>query len=327
MLGKAGGYSYVCRKRWIMERSVVRKMPDGNIRRVEPYHICLKGLEAAVLCRDEEDYDVMVKVLAVCAWRNNVIIVTYSAVSNHTHTGVLAVKWDDAQAFGEDSKKVYSMYFQRKYNEEGVLRRVKVKALWLDNPFYLRNTLAYIPRNALDNGGDIADYPWSGHLAMFRSTPPTGVPVSALTKRERRKLLRTAESLKGVPWQLDGKGRLIPYSICDHAYLEQVFNGDPAYYLKTIGGLNVAEMRYRLEEKPFVMQADTEFYKSVNELSGNWFGADLSTLSLERKLRLIPYVYHTSRTTIPQLARVFGLDRARIASILGKEWKEKGENR
>lgn len=301
-----------------MNRSVVRKLPDGSTKTVEPYHVCLKGLETAVLCRDEEDYDVMVKVLAVCAWRNNVIIITYSAVSNHTHTAALAVKWKDAQAFGEECKKVYSMYFQRKYGEEGILRRVKVKALWLDNPFYLRNTLAYIPRNALDNGGDIADYPWSGHLAMFRTTPPVGMPVSALTKRERRKLLHTGEPLKGVPWQLDGEGRLIPYSICDNAYLEQVFNGDPAYYLKTIGGVNIAEMRYLLEEKPYVMQPDTEFYKTVNEISNRWYNAELTTLSLERKLRIIPYVYHTSKTTIPQLARIFGLDRARIASIVGK---------
>ena len=144
------------------------------------------------------------------------------------------------------------------------------------------------------------------------------MPVSALTKRERRKLLHTGEPLKGVPWQLDGEGRLIPYSICDNAYLEQVFNGDPAYYLKTIGGVNVAEIRYQLEEKPYVMQPDTEFYKTVNEISERWYNADLPTLSLERKLRIIPYVYHTSKTTIPQLARVFGLDRARIASIVGK---------
>ena len=61
-----------------MERSVVRKMPDGSTRRVEPYHVCLKGLETAILCRDDEDYDVMVKVLAVCARRHNVIIVTHA---------------------------------------------------------------------------------------------------------------------------------------------------------------------------------------------------------------------------------------------------------
>ena len=302
-----------------MERSVVRKLPDGTSKRVEPYHVCLKGLEKAVLCRDEQDYDVMVKTLAVCAWRNNVIIITYSAVSNHTHTAVLAAKWEDAQAFGEDSKKVYSMYFQRKYGEEGILRRVKVKALWLDNPFYLRNTLAYIPRNALDNGGDIVSYPWSGHLAMFRQDRPNGMPVSALTKRERRTLLHTGDSMKGVPWLLDGKGRLVPYSICDHNYLKQAFNDDQAYYLKTIGGVNVAEMRYLLEEKPFVMQSDIEFYKTVNEICGRWFNADLSALSLERKIRILPYVYRTMKTSIPQLARTFGLDRARIASILGKD--------
>ena len=40
-----------------MERSVVRKLPDGSSKRVEPYHVCLKGLETAVLCRDDEDYD------------------------------------------------------------------------------------------------------------------------------------------------------------------------------------------------------------------------------------------------------------------------------
>ena len=302
-----------------MERSVVRTLPDGSVRRVEPYHVCLKGLETAVLCRDEEDYDVMVKVLAVCAWRNNVIIISYSVVSNHTHTAALARCQNDAQAFGEDGKKVYSMYFRRKYGEEGILRRVKVKALWLDNPFYLRNTLAYIPRNARDNGADIADYPWSGHRAMFRRNRPVGLPVTALTKRERRKYLRTGEALKGVPWLLDGEGRLIPFSICDYAYLEQVFDGDPAFYLKTIGSLNVAEMRHLLEEKPYVMLPDTEFYKAVNELSVRWFKTDLTTLSLERKIRLIPYVYHTSKTTVPQLARVFGLDRARIASILGKD--------
>ena len=302
-----------------MERSVVRKLPDGSTKCVEPYHVCLKGLETAILCRDDEDYDVMVKVLAVCAWRHNVVIVTYSVVSNHTHSAVLAAKWEDAQAFGEDCKKVYSMYFQHKYGEEGILRRVKVKALWLDNPFYLRNTLAYIPRNALDNGGDIVDYPWSGHLAMFRRDTSTGRPVSSLTKRERRSLLHTGKSLKGVPWQLDGSGHLLPYSICDHAYLEQVFNSDPAYYLKTIGGVNVAEMRYLLEEKPYVMQPDSEFYKTVNELSRRWFNTDLAAISLDRKLRLLPYVYRTSKTTIPQLARIFGLERAKIATLLGRK--------
>ena len=30
---------------------------------VQPFHVCLKGLEQAILCRDDEDYDTMVKVI------------------------------------------------------------------------------------------------------------------------------------------------------------------------------------------------------------------------------------------------------------------------
>ena len=56
----------------------------------------------------------------------------------------------------------------------------------------------------------------------------------------------------------------------------------------------------------------------VEEVSERWFKTGLSTLSLERKIRLLPYIYRTSKTTIPQLARVFGLSRDRVASILGK---------
>ena len=61
----------------------------------------------------------------------------------------------------------------------------------------------------------------------------------------------------------------------------------------------------------------------MNELSQRWFSTDLAAISLDRKLRLLPYVYRTSKTTIAQLARVFGLERDRVATFLGKK---KGDN-
>lgn len=95
-------------------------------------------------------------------------------------------------------------------------------------------------------------------------------------------------------------------------------SGGDSYVCRNEEDYDVMVKALWLEEKPYVPQTDTEFYKTVNELCSNWFGADLTVLSLERKIRIIPYIYRTSRTTIPQLARVFGLDRSRIASILGK---------
>ena len=73
-----------------MKRVVQRMMPDGQVIYLWPFHVSLEGLETVVLCRDEEDYDAMVKILCVCAKRKNVIIVIYAAVSNHCHIAVLA---------------------------------------------------------------------------------------------------------------------------------------------------------------------------------------------------------------------------------------------
>ena len=53
-----------------MKRIVPRVLPDGSIRYVQPYHVCLEGLECAVLCRDDDDYDAFVKIIAVASRRN-----------------------------------------------------------------------------------------------------------------------------------------------------------------------------------------------------------------------------------------------------------------
>jgi len=46
-----------------MLRVIQRVLPDGKTYPVQPFHVCLKGLEQAILCRDDEDYDTMVKVI------------------------------------------------------------------------------------------------------------------------------------------------------------------------------------------------------------------------------------------------------------------------
>ena len=89
-----------------MKRIVSRVLPDGSIRYVQPYHVCLEGLECAVLCRDDDDYDAFVKIIAVASRRKNVIVVIYTVVSNHSHVTVLASCQEDADAYGEEVKRI-----------------------------------------------------------------------------------------------------------------------------------------------------------------------------------------------------------------------------
>ena len=301
-----------------MNRTVLRQMPDGSVRYAQPYHVSMEGQKTVVLCRDDEDYDAMVKIICVCARRKNVIVIVYAVVSNHSHVAILAICQEDADAFSEEIKRMYSMWFSRKYGRTGIMRTVDVKALLLDSDWYTRNALAYVPRNALDNGCNVDEYPWSGYKAMFSGQPPTGCPVASMSKEMKREVMHTGDKLSDVRWLVDDNGRLIPKSICDFEYLEQVFEHDQTYFLKTIGGQNSAEMRHKLVEAPRHMLTDNEFLKIAEETSQRWFSSPIDQISIDRKIRLIPYLFRTVKTTVPQLSRSFGLPREEVSHILGR---------
>ena len=288
----------------------------------------MEGLERAILCRDEEDYDAMVKILCVSARRKNVVLVIYAVVSNHCHAVVLARYQQDADDYGEEVKRMAAMWFSRKYGESGVLKGKDVKAICLDSDWYVRSALAYVLRNALDNGCNVNEYPWSGYRAMFSQDVSKRVSarqVSSLPRDEMRRIMHTGDKLKDVPWLLDDSGRLIPSSICDSAYLEQAFGNDQSFFLRTIGSMNPAEMNQKLIDNPRMRLTDSEFYKYVAAVSLRWFKAELSKLSLEQKARLIPYISRTMKTSVPQLARTFGLNRDVIRKMLGRPLEKKKE--
>ena len=303
-----------------MQRIAVRTLPDGTVGKVYPFHVCIKGLEQAVLFRDDSDYDAMVKIICVSARRKNVLVIIYSVVSNHCHVAVLSSSQKEAEEFADDIKKVYAMWYSRKYQESNILHRVETHAILLDSEWYVRNALAYIPRNALDNGCKINEYRWSGYKAMFcEELPKRLTPVALLTSRESRSIMHTADSLKTVPWLLNENNELEPRSFCDYRYLEQAFNQDQAFFLKTIGGENTAQMRYELEEKPYQMVKDQEMLKLTEETCQRWFDAKPAEISAEKKARIISYLYHSRKTTVAQLARVMQMPRSQVAHLLGKQ--------
>lgn len=301
-----------------MKRIVSRKLPSGEIKNVQPFHISMKGLEKAVICRDDEDYGVLIKYIAVCALRKNVIVIIYTVVSNHGHVGILAESYTDAYSYAEELKRTYAQWFQTKYLEKQLLRGVDVQAILLDNDWYVRNALAYIPRNALDNGSPVNKYKWSGYRAMFadKTKLPSGLPICKFTRRQQDAVMHTRDSLKKVGWLIDPDGDIIPESFCDVDYLEQAFNNDPAFWLKTIGSLNAAEMTENLVEAPRHMLPDSDFYKYAADISRRWFLADIGQIPIEKKLRLLPYLRRTRKTSVNQLSRVLGLERDVVKKAL-----------
>lgn len=301
-----------------MKRIVFRKLPSGEYANVQPYHISMKGLETALLCRDEEDYGVLVKYIAICSHRKNVIVIIYAAVSNHCHIAVLSQSYVEACNYAEELKRIYAQWIHSKYREIKLLKNVDVQAILLDNDSYVRNALAYIPRNASDNGSPIDSYRWSGFRAMFSDKKPRGIPVNKFSRREQDRIMHSRENLKDIKWEIDGYGELIPESFCDVEYLEQVFNNDQAFWLRMVGSVNMSEMEEALVEAPRHMLPDSDFYKVVADIVERWFKTDIGQLTIEKKKRILPYLWRTRKTTVHQLARVIGLDREEVKRVIGK---------
>ena len=135
--------------------------------------------------------------------------------------------------------------------------------------------------------------------------------------RQTERIFHTGCSLREVRWLIDSKDRLLPESFCDYHYLEQAFEHDRAFFLRTVGAQNGAELKEKLLDGPRRFKTDGELLKIVAECSERWFQAPLDQLSRERKIRLVPYLFRTSKTSVAQLARVFGLSRGEVTDILG----------
>ena len=300
-------------------KGAFRRLPDGTENFVFPFHMSLEGLEKEIICRDDEDCDAMVKSICICARRKNVIVIIYAVVSNHAHAAVLARKKDDALAFGIELKRNYSLKFKNKYGECKVLRHTTVDVQVIDDARYLRNVLTYIPRNAFDNGAkNLNDYKWTGFRAMFNSARCEGRKVSSLTKREKESILRTGDDLSKVDWILNSNNELEPKSFCDFLYLEDAFHNDQSFFFRCLGTVSTAEMTQKTVLSPREMKTDEAFLKEMNDLASKWFDDSIRSLSSAKKARLLQHAYRTTKTSIPQLSRVFGLDRNEVARLLGK---------
>ena len=303
------------------QRVVDRTLPDGSTVKVHPFHLSLEGLENNLLCRDQEDYDVVEKFMYVSAWQCNVLVVSHVVMSNHGHQCVLAPGMEHVHRLAETLKQRCSLHIAGKYGEHNVLLGTSVDVQLLDTDWYVRHALAYIYRNVMELGIRPEDYPWCSYRALFVNGVSTdGVRiVSALSRREKESLMHTHSDLSRVPWLLDQDGHLVPVTCCDWQYQEAAFGNDQAFFLKIIGSVNYAEMEQKLVHNHRAMRPDAAFLLTVDELSDRWFKRKPFELTLEQKIRLAPFLYHCYHTTIPQLGRCLRLDRDEVKRALGKK--------
>lgn len=290
-------------------RVTVRRLPNGTIAHVCPYHVFHEGVADRVLCRDREDYDVMVKFICIMAIKCNVIVVTYTVVSNHSHVVILADSQQQADKYHFLLKLTYSRWFTHKYGEHNVMRKTRSKAQLLDSDWYTRNTISYVVLNIIDNGGELGNYAWSGFRAAFNKgyIEKDYRKVSDLGVREMRNIFHSKYDVRKQNWLLNNDNEIVPQSVCDSKYVEEAFLNDEAFFHKQIGITNIQEMEHGLIDSVKNRLNDSELYKEVSIITEKWYGKTPADLSLSQKIRITPYLYRKFYTSQKQLARVLSI--------------------
>ena len=301
----------------MFERIVFKTLPDGRLCRLYPFHVCQKGLSSIILCRDDEDFDVFVKYLFLCARRKNVLVVVYTVMSNHIHVLILASDQFSADSYGIEVKRMYSMYFVAKYGVGKVLKHVDCSAIYLDTNTYVRNSITYTLKNSLDAGVKVDQYRWSSYSSLFPTESQRELlPVSRLSTREVERIFHTNMDISSTGWMIDRGGRLDPLSACEASYAEAAFNNDLSFFWRVLGMVDNPAMEARFVDGPRTRLNDQDLFKMVSETSQRWFGKGVDELTRENKARLVPYIYHVVRTTPAQIARGLGMEPSLVEKIV-----------
>ncbi len=283
------------------------------------YHICTNGEESPILMRAAEDYRIALNYLAISAWKHNIMVLAYCIMSNHVHILVVCKDRKQAEKFIRHFKMVYSMYMRKKYGTPECLHRIEDSISLIDSLQYLRNCICYILRNALCAKVcmKVEDYPWSSYSCYFKKNIETTFPVSTLSSRDRKRILRTRADLPDCPLLIDENGKVVAHSFIRSDLVEKAFMNSGRFFLSCLGTCNDVKMEYEMALKPRFRVNDTELINLAESLASSRFkGKKLSELSIQSKCTMVKNLYFNNKTSIPQLSRVLGLTREIVTRIL-----------
>lgn len=299
-----------------MKELELRDLFNGNF-----YHVCTNGLEELVLLRDDEDYRTAWNYLALCSWRCGIFIVAFILMSNHVHALTACQNADQVNRFIKLYKHLISKHLFNKYGMRQTLHNTPDCISQIDSVQYLKNCIAYILRNAISAKicVKIEDYMWSSYRYYFleKGNMNSSKPVSSLSFRKKRSILKTDMDLSECPLTIDQNGMIDPTSFLRTDIAEKAYWNSGKSFLLYLGSCNDSKMEYELACQPLLQISDIDLYEYIKRyISARFNGKELSELTTSEKCSVLKKIYFNFKTSIPQLSRIFGLPRHIIQKIM-----------
>ena len=284
------------------------------------YHVCTNGQDSPIIMRDAEDFRIVQNYLAIAAWKTGAQILAYVIMSNHIHAALTCKDRKSANRFIKLLKQLYSRHLNNKYGIKQALHGIDDSITLIDSIQYLRNCIAYILRNPLCARicTRLEEYRWSSYSCYFAKKHTNKYQtVSSLGTRERRRLLKTRDSLSECSLLIDQEGYIVNESFVRYDIVERLFKNSGKYFIFHLGTCNDSQMEYEMACKPMIRINDTELLLVVEKIISNrFYGKTLPDLDTKARCSMIKHLYFNNKTSIPQLSRVLGLPKSLVSQIL-----------
>lgn len=276
------------------------------------YFITTGNLENAVLFRDDEDFTAGMNYVAIVAARHSrVKVVAFILMSNHVHFVLIGTR-EDVEAFTQDFKVRYSLYFSRKYGVKGLLKRNEIDFREIDlAPDSMEQTIAYVLMNcvAANICYQANQYPWGTGNIYFNPSRPVGRVLGSMSGREKERLFHTNYNTLPSNWIVSDEGVILPQNYVDVGFVERCF-GTPkrmGYFLQ-----NSSKAKKRLEiDENLPAFTDQAIIGILPQLYRSLFRKNsFQELRPEEQTELMRQIRFRFSADIHQIARVCGLTYA-----------------
>ncbi len=274
-------------------------------------------LEEDLWFRDDEDFRVGMNLVAVqAACCPDVVVLAFILMSNHVHFVLSGSRWA-VEAFVQQFKHRYSIYYSRRWGIREFLRLngVDFKEIPYEDEAPER-AIAYVQMNCV--AANICSHP-SQYLygtgdAFFSQKKVTGPRLGELSARARARLLHTYEALP-LKWHLGPEGFIPPYEYVDVGAVEALFRVPKRmnYFLTSS-----SKARKRLEsEEHLPAFRDQIILAALPDLCRSLFGKDMfQELLQEERTELMRQIRFRFSADVNQIARVCGLSYAEAARMI-----------
>lgn len=257
--------------------------------------------------KDDEDFRIGMNYVAILAAKSGVRVLAFILMSNHVHF-VLEGDPAEVDAFINEFKRRYSMYYRHKYGSAEFLRRnsVDIKPVGLEDES-LERAIAYVQMNSVAANicAHASLYPWGSGSAFFNSGLTLGKAPSAYSGRMLCKMMHSNESVPDT-LRINERGYVEPASFVAVRFVEKLFR-TPARYSFFLS--NSSKARARMQGPALPAFRDQCIQAAVSDLCNTLFrkpsfqelAQDADKGEILRQLR-----YRFS-ADISQLSRTVGL--------------------